>query len=72
MSNAMCKHVHNAHNGTSPGFLMKLCMSHLTVMNRYKTEAILIENQMCRTSLNDRLEGGHGGLVRIDSRIERM
>ena len=72
MSNALCKHVHNAHNGISPGFMMKMCASHVTVMNRYKTEAIFIENQLIRTPLNDRLEGGRGSLVRIDSRINRM
>ena len=72
MSNALSKHVQITHGGIDPGFTMDICMSHTTVMNRYKTEAIYIENQMLCTYLNDRLEGGCGGLIRIDSRIERM
>ena len=72
MSNALYKHVHYAHNGTSPGFTMKMCSSHVNVINRYKTEAVYIENQIDRTSLNDRLEGGRGGFVRIDCRVDRM
>ena len=72
MSNALARHVTMKHNGIIQAFNMKVCSSHRTVMSHYKTEAIYIEHQIDGTSLNDRLEGGRGGLVRMDTRIDRM
>ena len=71
-SNALALHCQKVHAGTEQTFIMKACTTHRTVLSRYKTEAVFIENQMSGTSLNNRLEGGRGGLVHLDTRIDRM
>ena len=72
LSNALALHIKTAHAGVEQQFTMKSCSTHQTVINRYKTEGVLIESQMVGTSLNSRTEGGRGGLVRIEARVERM
>ena len=70
-SNALAKHVHDIHNGTSPGFTMKPMASYRTVLRRYKGEGVLIEKQIVGSSLNGKIEGGRGGLVRLNCHINR-
>ena len=72
-SNALYMHILDVHmdNANEVEFEMKACTSHRRVISRYKTEAIYIEKQSIGTSMNARLKGGHGGLVRLDTRIDR-
>ena len=71
-SNALAHHLIDRHAGEKQPFTMKMCTSNKTVLNRYKSEAIFIEYQISGSSLNDRIEGGRGGLIRMDTRVERM
>ena len=70
-SNAMAKHMSEEHEGQDMGFTMKPMSSHRTVLGRYKTEGVVIEKQVRNTSLNSKIEGGRGGLVRLNCHINR-
>ena len=70
-NNALAKHVTDKHNGESPGFTMKPVSSFRTVLRRYKGEGVIIEKQQPNTSLNGKIEGGRGGLVRLSCAINR-
>ena len=70
-NNALARHVQNAHAGIAQSFSMSMCTTHRTVLSRYKSEAIFIEKQLPCTSMNDRIEGGHGGLIRMEINIIR-
>ena len=59
------------HDGESMGFTMKPMTGHMTVLGRYKGEAVFIEQQQEGTSINGRMEGGRGGLVRLTGNINR-
>ena len=72
MNNALARHIQSCHGGAAQLFSMRLMSNHRTCMNRYKTEAVTIEKQMQGTSLNDKMEGGRGGVVRISARVDRM
>ena len=71
MTNAMAKHMADDHDGHDMGFTMKPMSSHRTVLSRYKTEGVVIEKQIKNTSLNSKIEGGRGGLVRLKCQIDR-
>ena len=71
-SNALARHVIEKLAGEKQLFCMKMCTSNKTVLNRYKSEAIYNEYQMVGSFLNDRIEGGQGGLIRMDTRVDRM
>ena len=70
-SNAIAKHTKLCHNGVAQGFTMKPMAAHRTVLSRYKAEGIYIEKQIPLTSLNQKTEGGRGGLVRLNPNINR-
>ena len=70
-SNALAKHTREIHKDVSPGFQMASIASCRRVLSRYKTEGVMIERQQDNTSLNSKLDGGRGGLVRISAGINR-
>ena len=67
----MAKHMAEAHRGVDQGFMMKPMSSHRTVLRRYKSEGVLIEKQIEGSSINNKIEGGRGGLIRLDCKINR-
>ena len=71
LNNAMAKHMCEDHRGQDMGFTMKPMSTHRTVLSRYKTEGVVIEKQASNTSLNSKIEGGRGGLVRLRCQIDR-
>ena len=70
-SNALANHIRLAHGDIQTTFTMSLMSSHRTVLNRFKTEAVYIEKQVVGSSLNQKREGGRGGLVRIGTQVDR-
>ena len=50
---------------------MRVVSSHMTTLSRYKMEAVTIEHQVKGSSMNQKTEGGRGGLVRIDLLVNR-
>ena len=70
-SNAIAKHTKTCHNGVAQGFTMKPMAAHRTVLSRYKAEGIYIEKQIPLSSLNNKTEGGRGGLVHLNPNINR-
>ena len=69
-SNALYNHILTVHGGQIQTFTMRPMSSHRTTLGRYKMEAVTIEHQVRGTSMNQKTEGGRGGLVRIDLRIQ--
>ena len=70
-SNALWNHIMSVHGGQIQVFTMRPMSSHRTTLSRYKMEALTIEHQVPGTSMNQKTEGGRGGLVRIDLNIQR-
>ena len=70
-SNALWNHILTVHGGVVQRFTMRVMSSHRTTLSRYKMEAVTIEHQFKGSSMNQKTEGGRGGLVRIDLSIQR-
>ena len=70
-SNALWNHIQTVHGGTIQRFTMRVVSSHMTTLSRYKMEAVTIEHQVKGSSMNQKTEGGRGGLVRIDLTVNR-
>ena len=70
-SNALANHIRLVHGDIPTTFTMRLMSSHRTVLNIFKTEAVFIEKQVVGSSMNQKREGGRGGLVRIGTQVDR-
>ena len=62
--NPLVKHKNNEHNGEIQPFTMKLISSHNSVLSRYVSESIYIDNFDKAHILNSKSEWGRGKLIR--------
>ena len=63
----MVKHDKECHGGVIQQYTAKFVKSERSLLHLSLTEALLIEGQLNRTSMNDRLERGKGtGVIRIN------
>ena len=67
-SNQLWRHDAEKHNGEHQTYTTRILMRERTLLPLCILEAIYIEKQITTTSMNEKNEWGHGGLVRLSAR----
>ena len=67
IGNPLHRHDHDHHNGHKQVYSCKPVASEKKIVRLYMNEALRIEKQDRSASMNDKMECGRGGLVRISA-----
>ena len=67
--NPLVKHMIECHEGTDPGFCMKIVDKHTTNLNRLVSEGLLTSKEGPDALMNSRSEWGRGKTVRFTPTI---